>query len=94
MAGLVLLSFVLITISFRSSALDGVQGTAAGILRPFEVGADRVARPFRDAAGWVNGLADAKSQNAQLRRQNRAYLDTESSGDASGTPGFPTGRTL
>ena len=74
MAGLVLLSFVLITISFRSSALDGVQGTAAGILRPFEVGADRVARPFRDAAGWVNGLADAKSQNAQLRRQNRAYL--------------------
>jgi rod shape-determining protein MreC len=73
-ACLVLLSFALITISFRSSALDGVQGTAAGILRPFEVGADRVARPFRDAVGWVNGLADARSQNAQLRRQNRAYL--------------------
>jgi rod shape-determining protein MreC len=73
-AGLVLLSFVLITISFRSSALDGVQGTAAGILRPFEVGADRVARPFRDAAAWVHGLASAKSQNAALRRQNREYL--------------------
>jgi rod shape-determining protein MreC len=73
-AGLVLLSFVLITISFRSSALDGVQGTAAGVLRPFEVGADRVARPFRDAVGWVHGLASAKSQNAALRRQNRAYL--------------------
>jgi len=73
-AGLVLLSFVLITISFRSSALDGVQGTAAGIMRPFEVGADRVARPFRDAAGWVHGLANAKSQNAELRRQNRLYV--------------------
>jgi len=73
-AGLVLLSFVLITLSFRSSALDGVQGTAAGVLRPFEVGADRVARPFRDAAGWVHGLADAKSQNAALRKQNEQLL--------------------
>ena len=73
-AGLVLLSFVLITLSFRSSALDGVQGTAAGALRPFEIGADRVARPFRDAAGWVHGLADAKSQNAALRKQNEQLL--------------------
>ena len=40
--GLVLLSLVLITVSFRSSALDGVQGTAASVLRPFEVAADRV----------------------------------------------------
>jgi rod shape-determining protein MreC len=73
-AGLVLLSFVLITLSFRSSALDGAQGTAAGILRPFEVGANRVARPFRDAIGWVHGLADAKSQNAALRRQNQRLV--------------------
>lgn len=68
--GLVLLSFVLITLSFRSSALDGAQGEAAGILRPFEVGADRVARPFRDAAGWLHGLVNAKSENAKLRKQN------------------------
>lgn len=74
MACLVLLSFVLITLSFRSSALDGVQGTAAGVLRPFEVGANRVARPFRDAIGWVHGLADAKSQNAALRRQNERLV--------------------
>jgi rod shape-determining protein MreC len=73
-ASLVLLSFVLITISFRSSALDGVQGTAAGILRPFEVGANRVARPFRDAAGWVHGLANAKSQNAALRKRNQQLV--------------------
>lgn len=72
--GLVLLSFALITVSFRSSALDGVQGTAAGILRPFEVGADRVAAPFRDAGGWFNGLIHAKSENAKLRKQNAALL--------------------
>ena len=64
---LVLLSLVLITVSFRSSALDGAQGTAAGILRPFEVGADRVARPFRDAVNWGRGLVNAKSENKRLK---------------------------
>ena len=66
---LVLLSLVLITVSFRSSALDGVQGTAATILRPFEVAADRVSRPFRDAVGWARGLVDAKSENEKLHTQ-------------------------
>jgi rod shape-determining protein MreC len=67
--GLVLLSLVLITVSFRSSALNGVQGTAASILRPFEVAADRVTRPFRDAVSWSRGLVDAKSENQKLRKQ-------------------------
>jgi rod shape-determining protein MreC len=66
---LVLLSLVLITVSFRSSALDGAQGTVAGILRPFEVAADRVSRPFRDAVSWTNGLITAKSENKKLRTQ-------------------------
>ena len=66
---LVLLSLVLITVSFRSSALDGAQGTAAGILRPFEVAADRVSRPFRDAVNWSRGLVHAKSENERLRAQ-------------------------
>ena len=69
MGVLVLLSLVLITVSFRSSALDGVQGTAASILRPFEVAADRVARPFRDTVTWTRGLIDAKSENQKLRQQ-------------------------
>jgi len=69
MGGLIALSLVLITVSFRSSALDGVQGTAAGILRPFEVAADRVSAPFRDTISWFHGLADAKSENAKLRKQ-------------------------
>lgn len=68
--GLVLLSLVLITVSFRSSALDGVQGTAASVLKPFEIAANRVAAPFRDAINWTNGLITAKSDNAKLRRQN------------------------
>jgi rod shape-determining protein MreC len=77
---LVLLSLVLITLSFRSSVLDGAQGTAADVLRPFEVAANRVSRPFRDAAGWARGLVDAKSQNAKLRRQieslrQQVYVD-------------------
>ena len=72
--GLVLLSFVLITLSFRSTALDGVQGRAAGVLRPFEVGADRVARPFRDAFGWGQGLVNAKSENAKLKAENERLL--------------------
>lgn len=64
---LVLASLVLITISFRSSALDSAQGYGASLLRPFEVGASRVARPFRDAASYANGLFDAKSENEKLK---------------------------
>jgi rod shape-determining protein MreC len=63
---------VLITVSFRSSALDGAQGAAAGILRPFEVAADRVSRPFRDAVSWGRGLVHAKAENKRLRSQLQA----------------------
>jgi rod shape-determining protein MreC len=66
---LVLASLVLITISFRSSAREGVQGTGATVLRPFEVAADRVTRPFADTIGWFRGLVDAKSENKKLRAQ-------------------------
>jgi len=68
----VLLSLVLITVYFRESAsgsLHGAQGTAATVLRPFEVGANRVAAPFRDTYGWFAGLIHAKSENARLRAQ-------------------------
>jgi rod shape-determining protein MreC len=69
---LVLLSLVLITIYFREPAgggLHSVQSGAATVLRPFEVGAERIARPFRDAYGYFAGLIHAKSQNARLRAQ-------------------------
>jgi rod shape-determining protein MreC len=66
---LVLASLVLITVSFRSSALDGAQSAGATVLRPFETAADRVTRPFRDAVGWFHGLVDAKNENKRLHAQ-------------------------
>ena len=69
---LVVLSLALITIYFRESsggALHGAQGTGATVLRPFEVGAERVAAPFRDAYGWFRGLVHAKSENGRLRAE-------------------------
>ncbi len=66
---LVLASLVLITVSFRSSALNGVEGTGATVLQPFQVAADRVTRPFRDTVGWFHGLVDAKNENKKLRAQ-------------------------
>lgn len=67
--GLVLASLVLITVSFRSTALDSIQGAGASALRPFETAATRVAHPFRDAASWTRGLFNAKSENKKLRVQ-------------------------
>lgn len=73
---LVLLSIVLITIYFREPSgggLHGVQSGGAAVLRPFEVGAERVARPFRDAYGWFAGLVHAKSENSRLRAEVDKY---------------------
>jgi rod shape-determining protein MreC len=69
---LVFISIVLITIYFREpsgGSLHGIQSGGATVLRPFEVGAERVARPFRDAYGWFAGLVHAKSENARLRSE-------------------------
>ena len=70
---LVLLALALLTISFRSptsGALHSVQGAGATALRPFQIAATRVAQPFRDAYDYVDGLANAKAENAQLKKQN------------------------
>ena len=67
-----LLSIALITIYFRESSGGGlhqVQSAGATVLRPFEVAADRVSRPFRDAYGYFAGLVTAKSENGRLRRE-------------------------
>jgi rod shape-determining protein MreC len=69
-AGLVVLSLVLLTLSYRSNALDPVESTAASALRPFQIAANRVAHPFRDAADWTHGLFDAKSRNQRLEAEN------------------------
>ena len=74
LAVLVVGALALLTISFRSptsGALHDVQGYGATALRPFQVAAERVARPFRDVYGYFSGLASAKSENAKLRTELR-----------------------
>jgi rod shape-determining protein MreC len=76
LALLVLVALALLTISFRSptsGALHNMQSTGASVLRPFQVAAERVARPFRDAYGYFDGLASAKSENTKLRKELRDW---------------------
>jgi rod shape-determining protein MreC len=72
---LVLLSLALVTVYFRESSdgpLHTAQRIGVSVLMPFEVAGERVARPFRDAWGYVSDLVDAKSENDQLREENDA----------------------
>lgn len=76
LAALVLLALALLTISFRSptaGALHDLQGYGASALRPFQIAATRVARPFRDAYNYLDGLTSAKSQNGKLKAEVRRY---------------------
>ena len=69
-----LLSLILITMSFRSGEdgpLSGVQSAGATVLRPFAVGFERVAQPFRDVYEWADSLLDARSEAERLRVENR-----------------------
>jgi rod shape-determining protein MreC len=69
---LVVLSLMLITIYFREAPTGGLhtaQDVGATVLRPFQVGAERVAQPFRDVYGWFSGLFHARSENERLRRE-------------------------
>ncbi|MGH2921841.1 MAG: rod shape-determining protein MreC [Gaiellaceae bacterium] len=69
---LVLASLAMITVYFReapSGGLHDMQSAAATAMRPFEIGAQRISRPFRDAYGWVAGLFHAKSENERLREE-------------------------
>jgi len=71
---LILLSLALITISFSpgdDGRLSGVQSAGASALRPFAVGLERVAQPFRDAYGWVDSLLGAQSEAERLRAEVR-----------------------
>lgn len=71
--GLVVLALVLITFSFRQSddgPVASAQGAAATALRPFEIAAERVAQPFRDAYAWVDSLFAARSDAKRLKEEN------------------------
>lgn len=69
---LVVASLALITLYFREAdggAVHNLQDAGTKVLHPFQVGADQVARPFRDLVGWADGLADAKSENRELKSE-------------------------
>jgi rod shape-determining protein MreC len=69
---LVFLSLALVTVYFRESEggpLHGAQRIGLSILMPFEVAGERIARPFRDAAGWSSDLLGAKGENERLRTE-------------------------
>ena len=77
MGVLVALSLLMITLYFRESQSGGmhtIQDVGATALRPFQVAAERVVRPFRDGAGWVDALLTAKSENARLLAENERLL--------------------
>jgi len=70
----VLVSLVLITLSFRSGEdgpVTSIQSAGSTVLRPFAVGFERVAQPFRDGYGWAESLLDARSDAERLRIENR-----------------------
>ena len=68
---LILLSMAMITVYFRESpsgGLHGFQSAGASAMRPFEIGAQHIARPFRDAYHWTADLFHARAQNKKLRK--------------------------
>jgi len=70
--GLVLVSLALLTVYFRESSggpVHGAQRIVVSVLTPFEVAAERVSRPFRDAYGWTSDLFHAKGEAADLRAE-------------------------
>jgi rod shape-determining protein MreC len=72
--GLVVLSLALITASFRETSggrVHGAQNLGASVMKPFEVAADRVARPFRDVYNWFDGLVTARGENQKLKQEVR-----------------------
>ncbi|HZB22970.1 MAG TPA: rod shape-determining protein MreC [Gaiellaceae bacterium] len=69
---LTVLSLALLSVYFRESdegPLHDAQSAGAAVLKPFQVGAERVARPFRDLYGWSDGLVGAKDENERLQAQ-------------------------
>ncbi len=85
----------MITVYFReapSGGLHDFQSVAASTMRPFEIGAQRVSRPFRDAYGWVAGLFHAKSENERLhagargRERSQVILNAEAAARERAAP--------
>lgn len=53
----------------EDDALHGAQQRGSEILTPLAVAGERMARPFRDAYSYVEGLADARADAERMRRE-------------------------
>lgn len=70
-----LVSVVLLTAYFGkspSSPLHSIQRGIVAVVSPIQDGASKVLSPVRDVSDWISTTLSAKSQNAQLRRENEA----------------------
>lgn len=69
---LVLACLAMITVYFREAPNGGLhqfQSVGSSVLRPFEIAANRIARPFKDVYGWTADVFHAKSENEKLRQE-------------------------
>lgn len=74
---LVAASLILLTDYFGespSSPLHTIQRGIVAVLTPVQQGASTVLSPVRSAANWVSQTLNARSQVAQLRRQNQRLI--------------------
>jgi rod shape-determining protein MreC len=75
LAGLVILSLILLTAWFGESSgggLHSVQRGVSGVLSPIQEGASRALKPFRDLFGWFGDTLDAKSERDKLKTERDA----------------------
>jgi rod shape-determining protein MreC len=72
LALLVVLSLILLTAYFGEASggrLHSVQRGFLTVVSPIQDGANKALKPVRDLFGWFGDTLNAKSQNAQLRKQ-------------------------
>jgi rod shape-determining protein MreC len=73
LALLVVLSLILLTAYFGESADGGLHSVQRGFLTvvsPIQEGANKALKPVRDLFSWVGDTLHAKSQLAEVRKQN------------------------
>jgi len=90
LALLVVLSLILLTAYFGESADGGLHSVQRGFLTvvsPIQEGANKALKPVRDLFGWFGDTLHAKSQLAEVRKQND-ILRKEAIAERAGQHGY------
>lgn len=72
LVGLIVLSLVLLSISFSeadSGPLHSIQRGISAVFSPIEEGASRALKPARDLVNWFDETFDARGENDELRAE-------------------------